>query len=315
MDKTVYVNSWTYATDNSNIEDSPVKSRPFFSIPQSQLPQNYDAVEILNTNARRALGVFARQDLPAGHRVIVDYPMISCIHWRQRKGRRTVGEEWSKLSPQARADFRNAFTRLQHLPLDKVPSASTRKKLEHFIEDYGFWDGRQTYAFIFKLGSHINHACLSCANAQHYVDAEEPNTMTVRLTRNVKKGDELFINYGKAKMAFGCAICGGNINGRHSQNQIKDGSGIKESLHKIFHPKPESTAGGLDHIYLPFRTLTRTSTRSTASSGNRSLKRAGGLLSRMFEGDPKKVDGTSPSHPSDTTGQQANSEGGKVHEQ
>ncbi|OAA77986.1 SET domain protein [Akanthomyces lecanii RCEF 1005] len=58
-------------------------------------------------------------------------------------------------------------------------------------------------AHIYELTCYINHACSSCANAEFWVDSDWPNSITVKLVRDVNKGDEIFICYHKPNLHFG----------------------------------------------------------------------------------------------------------------
>lgn len=236
-----YKDAWTYAARTSpkiapfmailpirtRTVDSTatgIRSRPHDASP----PTGFDAVVVKDTKSRRGRGVYARVDLPKGHPVIVEEPMISCIHWRQRKGIKNVGEQWMKLTPKARSDLRNTFPKLLGIKSDKTLSSSGRKKLEQFIDEYAFWDGRRDWAHIYHLGSLINHACGSCANAYHWTDAEAPNLQTIRLSRDVVAGEELFIHYGKRNLSYGCGVCGS-----HKQSKLEDLSGTLHDVKKL----------------------------------------------------------------------------------
>ncbi|CAM1506695.1 Fc.00g063360.m01.CDS01 [Cosmosporella sp. VM-42] len=115
--------------------------------------------------------------------------------------------DWAKLTRKQRFDLRHTFRRLKTISPNPTLDEGDGRKLERFIDDYGFWDGRHSHAHIFDLACHINHACPRCANAGHYVDAAEPNTMTIRTMRKIRPGEELFIHYGKSDLPYGCAVC------------------------------------------------------------------------------------------------------------
>lgn len=170
---------------------------------------NLNAIEIQETGTNRRLGVFAVQDWPKGHKIIIEDPAISCIHWH---GQRTISKEWQKLSTTKQQELQSCFRKLRYLPIgSKKPlQKKDRQRLERFVKDYAFWDPRRSKAHIFKLTSHINHACISCANAQHWTDSASPFSMTVTLVRPVKAGEEIFVHYNRSNISFSCAVCPDN---------------------------------------------------------------------------------------------------------
>ncbi|KAM5355731.1 hypothetical protein ACJ41O_002377 [Fusarium nematophilum] len=190
------------------------------SVTLGPLSQNLDAVVILSTHDHRNLGLFATQDFPARHKIIVERPLVSCIHFCQQYGKvKNIYKVWTRLTHQRRRELTLAFTPLRKIPVEKTLSISNQLKLEKFIEDYAFWDPNRSRAHVFRLTSHINHACTSCANAQHWTDLDFPNYMTVTLVKPVQTGDEIFIHYGKRRMGFGCAVCGAYGNSRFSEGR------------------------------------------------------------------------------------------------
>ncbi|KAH7170805.1 hypothetical protein EDB81DRAFT_180419 [Dactylonectria macrodidyma] len=173
----------------------------------SSLPRNKEATYI-SSHVNRGRCVHLNQDFPRGHCVIVEKPAISCVHWRQRQGRRTIGDMWDKLSHDARLELQQAFKKLEDIPINKKLNIGGRKLLEKFVEEYAFWDSKNTNAHVYAVASHINHACTTHANAQQWTDSDHPNCITVTLVRDMKAGEELFINYNKGRMRFGCAVGG-----------------------------------------------------------------------------------------------------------
>lgn len=169
--------------------------------------RNWDIVEIQAAGSC-GNGVFAKVDLEKGHKIIVERPILSCIHWMLRKGLRTVSKDWMKLSLEDQQQMTSYFTRLRDVPIGGKPLLPQHKKvLEKFIEEYGFWDPQRARAHVYLLVSHINHACISCANAEQWTDSSYPHRITVKLVKPVKAGKEIFINYNR-RTPFGCALCG-----------------------------------------------------------------------------------------------------------
>ncbi|KAF4999132.1 hypothetical protein FDECE_11595 [Fusarium decemcellulare] len=192
--------------------------------PPNPLVRNEDAVEIRSTQSHRNLGVFAKQDFPSRHKIILERPAISCIHFTQGwASYKNVGVVWNSLPEQRRTGLSQAFTSLRHMPTDKDVDWSQRKKLETFIEEYAFSDPQRRKAHIFRLASHINHACTRCANAEHWTDSVHPHPIKITLVRDVKKDEEIFIHYGKKRMSFGCAVCG--IKGNPKYPKLEEGKG------------------------------------------------------------------------------------------
>ncbi|KAJ3496279.1 hypothetical protein NLG97_g2773 [Lecanicillium saksenae] len=197
--KKAFVNAWTQA----DIFLSEVRAK---AKPTTRPDRNFGVLYIHETETKRKLGVFAGFSLPKGHRIICERPAFSCIQW---KGKKTAKEEWLKLSLQQRLEMRVWFRKLRTLALGGTDTftKSDKKQLEAFVSDYAFWDPQRAKAHIYRLTSHINHACRSCANAELWVDSEDPNKINVKLVRDVEKDGEIFIFYNKKKLPFGCALC------------------------------------------------------------------------------------------------------------
>lgn len=168
--------------------------------------RNFDVVYIGDTGTNRGLGVFASHNLSKGHRIIIEKPAISCVHFKQHK---TVAAEWQKLPVSKQQELVSRFRKLKGVPVGRRVALDKKqiKCLESFIGDYGFSDPNRGRAHVFSLTSHINHACRSCANAQHWTDGIEGNHMTVKLVKDVRAGDEIFVHYNRPKLGFGCALC------------------------------------------------------------------------------------------------------------
>ncbi|OAQ98062.1 hypothetical protein LLEC1_03009 [Akanthomyces lecanii] len=182
----------------------------------AELQRNLEVLKIHETNTNRKLGVVARRSLPKGYRIIYEPATFSCYQWGS--GKRTAVEEWSELSSEHRRHMR-----LLHTVLRKVPDGGKdafkerdKRRLESFISDYAFSDPQRDRAHIYELTCYINHACSTCANAEFWVDSDWPNSITVKLVRDVKKNDEIFICYHKPSLYFGCALCryGETLRGR-----------------------------------------------------------------------------------------------------
>lgn len=134
---------------------------------------------------------------------------MSCVYWKERKGRRELEEAWDSLNAQARTALMERFPRLDFKHPD-TPSPSRYQKLDNFIKEYAFCDGTKEMAHVYLLASMINHACAGCANAQVWVDPEEPHEISVRLVKPVDKGAEIFIHYNKAGLKLRCGMCDDN---------------------------------------------------------------------------------------------------------
>ncbi|KAJ6780576.1 hypothetical protein PWT90_04059 [Aphanocladium album] len=197
--KKAFVDAWAQA----DIYPSESKAK---AKPTVRSDQNFGALYIHETRTNRKLGVFAGFPLPKGHRIICERPSFSCVHWR--KGKRTAAKEWLNLSHKQREEMRVWFRKLRNVAHggNDTFTDSDKKTLEAFVTNYAFWDPQREQAHVYRLTSHINHACRRCANAELWVESEQPNNINVKLVRDVAKDDEIFICYNK-KLSFGCALC------------------------------------------------------------------------------------------------------------
>ncbi|KAF4978092.1 hypothetical protein FZEAL_5482 [Fusarium zealandicum] len=187
------------------------------AVAPAPLPQNSNAVGVRATRTRRNLGVFANRDFPLGYKIIFERPAISCVHWSMRNGRKNIGDVWTESSEERRFYLCATFASLRNVPCERAISESHKRDLETFIEEYGFWDPPRRMAHVYALTSHINHACIRCANAQQWTDSERPNCITVTLVKPVQQGDEIFIHYNRRRMRFGCGVCGTRKNPDYSE--------------------------------------------------------------------------------------------------
>ncbi|KAL7790967.1 hypothetical protein V8C37DRAFT_383006 [Trichoderma ceciliae] len=172
---------------------------------------NWEAVTISDTFTRRGRGIFAARDFRKGHNIIVEPPIITCTHWAQNNGSRTIAEEWCALPLEDQLQLRTIFRkRLRYVPVGQdTIGPFYRRMLENFVLEYGFCNPQRSLAHIYVLASHINHACNRCANAQQWTESDVPHRIIVKLVKPLKMGDELFINYNRRQgSSFGCAVCG-----------------------------------------------------------------------------------------------------------
>ncbi|KAJ4271752.1 hypothetical protein NW762_000458 [Fusarium torreyae] len=140
---------------------------------------------IRDTGTSRGIGLVAQQDLPRQHRIIEkEDPILSC-HFR------SIGK--------------------------KTLSPSEERILQDLVRDYAFQEPEGRMELIFESTSHINHACMTCANAQFVISPIYPHDVTVALIRDVKEGEEVFIHYNKP-VRFPCAVCGSKRRSQVRQN-------------------------------------------------------------------------------------------------
>ncbi|KAH6606436.1 hypothetical protein Trco_005589, partial [Trichoderma cornu-damae] len=170
-----------------------------------------EAVTIEETFARRGRGVFVIGNFEKGHNIIAERPIITCSHWRQSNGVKTVAEEWCALPIEDQIELRTRFRKkLRYVPVGRSSLGPIyRMILEKFILEYGFCNPQRSLAHIYVLGSHMNHACMSCANAQQWTESDAPHRIIVRLVKPLKAGDEVFINYNRRQgPTLQCPLCG-----------------------------------------------------------------------------------------------------------
>lgn len=195
------------------LEDLPRLPSPPDVSPPQEGSQNEQAVTIRRASAYRGYGVFALQDLPQGHNVIVESPTFSCLKWQHGNGVygnvNHADKAWVKLPMEHQEELKNRFRRLKSVAMGAQIGTSDKKRVKDFINEYAFWANDRSNAHIYKLACFINHACdqNSCSNAQYRIDGET-HCINVRLTAPVKAGEEIFIDYGKDDVQFQCAKCG-----------------------------------------------------------------------------------------------------------
>jgi hypothetical protein len=194
----------TYITTAKSSQDSSFLTQiRSVTTPAHELP----AVIVKNTGGRRGRGVFATRALPRRHQVIVETPALSCIHWSMRRGRRNIANVWIKLSQERKQELQQYFRKLKGISTtgEKLTRLD-RLRLRRFIEEYAFWDTGGSNAHVYRLASHMNHACSSCANAEQYTEMASPNAIAVALVRAVRANEEILIDYNR-RSSLKCSVC------------------------------------------------------------------------------------------------------------
>ncbi|KAL7960044.1 hypothetical protein V8C34DRAFT_95244 [Trichoderma compactum] len=171
------------------------------------------ALKIKHTRSSRGNGVFTIRSFPAKHRIIYEGPIFTCNHPTQTDAtswKMSVVNRWRFLSMIDQRWLKSHFSRIGYMPMGTLPpTAFEAMDFLCFVLEYAFSNPGYSRVNIYRLASHINHACQTCANAEVYIEPATPETITVRLVRNVKKGQEILINYNRPSgNAFGCAVCG-----------------------------------------------------------------------------------------------------------
>jgi predicted RNA-binding Zn-ribbon protein involved in translation (DUF1610 family) len=106
-----------------------------------------------------------------------------------------------------REELTRTFAPLRNMPTRRNLNIIQKRRLRKFKRNYAFQDPMGTRALIYGLASHINHACPDCAQAIFLVEAKNPHEITVRLQKNVRADEEIFIHYGKSRLNFDCPLC------------------------------------------------------------------------------------------------------------
>ncbi|KAF4419520.1 hypothetical protein FACUT_11426 [Fusarium acutatum] len=100
--------------------------------------------------------------------------------------------------------------------------------------DQAFKDPSGTSALIYSLASSIHHACPDCAQATFLV--AKAYDITVTLVKDVRAGEEIFIDFGEARSHFVCYLCNtGGWKRRKRQNMDetrRDEETLTEMNHK-----------------------------------------------------------------------------------
>ncbi|KAL7901196.1 hypothetical protein HDV63DRAFT_190801 [Trichoderma sp. SZMC 28014] len=170
-----------------------------------------DGVTIRDTLKRRRYGVFADRYFEKGENIIVERPVFSCNRQQTPRGDEwPVAEEWCKLPEPTQYKLRNLFRKLRSVPVGKKKLGwYWDKKIKRFFLKYAFVNPQKTAGHVYPVGSHMNHACISCANAEQWTESEFPNRILVRLVKPVRANEEVLINYNnQVGASLGCAKCG-----------------------------------------------------------------------------------------------------------
>ncbi|KAL6908661.1 hypothetical protein GGI43DRAFT_379504 [Trichoderma evansii] len=169
-----------------------------------------DGVSIRDTFTRRGRGVFADRNFERGENIITERPLFSC--GRQKMPAREkwpIAEQWCKLPLENQLKLQDRFRKLRSAPIGKDKLGwYWGKMIKRFFLEYAFCNPQGTEGHVYALGSHMNHACRHCANAEQWTESAYPDRILVKAVTPLKAGDEILISYNKQRGAsFGCAIC------------------------------------------------------------------------------------------------------------
>ncbi|KAH7225683.1 hypothetical protein BKA60DRAFT_536297 [Fusarium oxysporum] len=140
-------------------------------------------IETRQTGIKRKPGVFAFRDLPHGHEIIrAEQPIFVAPY----------DDPISAFAP---------LRKMRHYNMNATESVC----LDKFKRDCAFQDPSGTRVLIYSLVSNINHACPDCAQATFLV--AEAYDITVTLVKDVRAGEEIFIDFGEARSHFDCSLC------------------------------------------------------------------------------------------------------------
>jgi hypothetical protein len=190
----------------NSVHGSSSKFSSFSTAHDQATPHNENILVLKPArNPKCGLGVFTKYACPSRTKIIDEAPLVSSIFWGQRHGKRDIAKVWEEaLNDISRDLIRARFQQLRDVPDLPTRKHKDRKKLERFVEQYAFWDTSRTKAHIYWWTSMINHACVTCANAEFWIT---PERAVVRLVKPLAADEELFIHYNRAGLAFGCAVC------------------------------------------------------------------------------------------------------------
>ncbi|KAF4502175.1 hypothetical protein FAGAP_1595 [Fusarium agapanthi] len=172
---------------SSNPREVPVSTEEEKS-PPAMTPHDVKPerdIEIRHKGIKRKTGVFACRDLPHGHEIIgAERPIF--------------------VAPYESKEPTKAFASLRKMLLDDF-NATESVCLDKFKRDHAFKEPLVTSAIIDSLANHINNACPDCAQATFLV--AKTYDITVTLVKDVRAGEEIFIDFGQGQPHFVCSLC------------------------------------------------------------------------------------------------------------
>ncbi|KAL7927509.1 hypothetical protein ACQKWADRAFT_276977 [Trichoderma austrokoningii] len=174
-------------------------------------PPKFDGVEIKDTYKRRRCGVFANRYLGRGELILAEHPLLSCGRQHTSKGEKwPVAGEWCKLPEDDQLELRNRFRKLRSIPIGTARLGwYWQRKIKDFFIEYAFSNPQRNKGHVYAVGSHINHACMSCANVEQWTESAFPHRILVRVVRPVRPNEEVLIYYNSRRGAsLTCPNCG-----------------------------------------------------------------------------------------------------------
>ncbi|VUC19877.1 unnamed protein product [Clonostachys rosea] len=167
--------------------------------------ENEAILRVAETGTIRGLGVFAKANVPQGHRVIFERPVMSCAAATLTNA--SLYYEWTRLGVEGQNRLKRLFWKLRLLPSSENPGFYTMRRLKSFVREHAYLQKSDPKkANIYKWCSYLNHACAKCANADYTVDSYS-GAIAVTTTKPVQAGEEVIVNYNRGKQNLHCTAC------------------------------------------------------------------------------------------------------------
>lgn len=114
---------------------------------------------------------------------------------------------WDSIGYLEKDDLKQGFWKLRFVSDRGNPEIYSSRRLQSFMREYGFLKtGGQRRVLVYRLASRINHACRTCANAEYTVDSED-GRISITVNKEVHRGEEIMINYGRSSGQLACCVC------------------------------------------------------------------------------------------------------------
>ncbi|EGO51657.1 hypothetical protein NEUTE1DRAFT_54310 [Neurospora tetrasperma FGSC 2508] len=159
-------------------------------------------------------GTFATRDLKMGEVILIEKPLL-------RTPRDSFYTEFLKLSEEDQAKFMQLYTPPgEYSSQDGSDCNHIRAILK--ANSFAINPYSNDIISVYNVTSRLNHACRSVANVLFDFDFQDPESITLTISKPVKAGSELFISYGGSPLSlyerYGFRCCCGGCEGVTDQD-------------------------------------------------------------------------------------------------
>ncbi|KAK3500815.1 hypothetical protein B0T13DRAFT_527180 [Neurospora crassa] len=187
---------------------------PIIALPDTPEYHPYSDNFQIRLSIYGGFGTFATRDLKMGEVILIEKPLL-------RTPRDSFYTEFLRLSEEDQAKYMQLYTPPgEYLSRDASDDTYIRAILK--ANSFAISPYISDIISVYNVTSRLNHACRSVANVLFDFDFQDPECITLTVSKPVKAGSELFISYGGSPLSlyerYGFRCCCGGCEGVTDQD-------------------------------------------------------------------------------------------------